>query len=747
MVKYIYNCPIRKEFKSNSIEEKHRIDCLNYFIKTKKVPKENISIEKTLQIYGSSRKNNLIADIVIYDGEGKSIKNILYVIEIKANQKHKENAIKYQLLPAIKLCENIIFGIYWDEVNRIVIDKNNTFFSLADINYKKQSNQKEFDQLQKIKNTQSIWLSLELCLRNYQGGQKNKHREILKLLIMKYYDEKFNEENLVFNLKRYSDKSFKKLYRETLEYYDRQNIFQNIFTGKIELNTDCIKKSIEILQNYSLIKSDDKIIQEFYMCFAPSFLKKDLSQYYTPKEIADFMVSLIKLEKKTKALDPCSGSGDFMVGILKRAKEENLKEMDKNISCWDIDEDASVLSQINMILNGDGRTEVHTKNSLQNINEHANQYDLIITNPPFGKNTTYKDAINYTLETIESGKLFIERSFVLLKEKGHLVIILPNGYLENPSDEFVRDYILNNSKIIGIVNLPNNVFKSTGSGGRTSILIAQKTNEKFDNYTFFVDKAEKVGFDHKKKYIPPLYKKDALTGSLLHNEENDLIVENDLLEIKKKFDKFLENGGESNTMNYKDVIYSKYKRFCIAKYLPKYEACIRKIKQRKYSNLSQIGAKVSNKKNFEKTEKDQYNYIETGDVYRDYVLNTQTFRGWKLPNRAKIKVVKNTILLSKMEGTFNNFMYYANDSNLIVSNGFYSIEIDDEKKRFNFFRFLFTEDYIIQMEALTTGTIMADVKRFDLISALVFPVDNIKNNYIKTKNYLDYKSKLIDFKK
>ena len=177
------------------------------------------------------------------------------------------------------------------------------------------------------------------------------------------------------------------------------------------------------------------------MKFAPSFLKKDLSQYYTPKEIATFMVSIIPLRQTTKALDPCSGSGDFMVGLLARAIEEGLSELDKNIACWDMDPDATTLSQINMILNGDGRTEVKNKDSLDRANEFADTFDVIITNPPFGQKTTH-DNTEYSLPTKESGQLFVERCLVLLKNKGVLAIILPNGYLDNPTNCALRNYIL-----------------------------------------------------------------------------------------------------------------------------------------------------------------------------------------------------------------------------------------------------------------------------------------------------------------
>ena len=81
--------------------------------------------------------------------------------------------------------------------------------------------------------------------------------------------------------------------------------------------------------------------------------------------------------------------------------------------------------------------------------------------------------------------------------------------------------------------MPEGVFKVSGSGGRTSILILEKNKEvgKLGDYKIFVDCAKKVGFDHKKKKGPILYKREESTGDFLFNKQNDRVIENDLLNI------------------------------------------------------------------------------------------------------------------------------------------------------------------------------------------------------------------------
>nr|AYC64024.1 hypothetical protein [Halimeda micronesica] len=105
---------------------------------------------------------------------------------------------------------------------------------------------------------------------------------------------------------------------------------------------------------------------------------------------------------------------------------------------------------------------------------------------------------------IRAREASIERCINLLKKgcNGILSIILPNGYLTNPSLKYIlARFASPNGRIIGIISLPEGVFKKSNAGGFTTILFFQKQNVK-GNYNIFIDIANKIGFDQTKKNAP-----------------------------------------------------------------------------------------------------------------------------------------------------------------------------------------------------------------------------------------------------
>ena len=174
---------------------------------------------------------------------------------------------------------------------------------------------------------------------------------------------------------------------------------------------------------------------------------------------------------------------------LKTANSKcKLNNLDENIKCGNslIDEE---------FVAGDKafKWETEYKDIMQN-----GGFDVIIGNPPyvFTRMQEYDDNLKNFFElcllrcgiekvnkgnNIQSGKLnlytwFLVRSLGLLKENGILGFIIPNGILRTTTYDIIRKYLIENTKILKIIDLGSGVFEGVTTS--TIIIILQKTSNK-----------------------------------------------------------------------------------------------------------------------------------------------------------------------------------------------------------------------------------------------------------------------------
>lgn len=114
------------------------------------------------------------------------------------------------------------------------------------------------------------------------------------------------------------------------------------------------------------------------------------------------------------------------------------------------------------------------------------KFDIIMANPPFaGEIKESRLLAKYELSKNSKGKqqakvgrdiLFIERNLDFLKPGGRMAVVLPQGRFNNSSDKYIREYIADRCRILGVVGLHGNVFKPH-TGTKTSVLLLQKWND------------------------------------------------------------------------------------------------------------------------------------------------------------------------------------------------------------------------------------------------------------------------------
>ena len=265
--------------------------------------------------------------------------------------------------------------------------------------------------------------------------------------------------------------------------------------------------------------------------FLGSYFKGDMGQYFTPREVVEFIVKMAAPHHEDHVLDPACGSGGFLLHamdhILKQASEFFTEGTPEHYTHWhnfaekrlfgiEVNDSIARVAKMNMIIHDDGHSNVIGNDALINFDILYNQhrdfkkevFDLILTNPPFGAVVKKEESPYLDDYNLSKGKasqkteiLFLERCFDFLKwETGKLAIIIPDGILNNSSLQYVRDYIEQHFQILAIVSLPQTAFSHYGAGVKPSILFLQKFSE--EEYSLYQASINQITQKNEEIYAP-----------------------------------------------------------------------------------------------------------------------------------------------------------------------------------------------------------------------------------------------------
>lgn len=312
------------------------------------------------------------------------------------------------------------------------------------------------------------------------------------------------------------------VYDEFCLLFDEATTAYPIYPSKPQLNikdSDCIIQVIQELEPWSFLGTGDDIKGAVYEIFLKSTLRGDFDQYFTPREIVDFIVKFADPKIGDKILDPACGSGGFLIqsflSVNKKILNSDLSDVaskqkfndliDKCLWGGEADEDLHVLAKINLIMHGDGYNNIYQGDSLTNPKLPNDFFDLVLTNPPFTIPYTFKTVLNEYelgcgLDSQELDILFTERCVKALDESkgGELYIVLPEGLLNLQGYRFFRDWILKNCYLTLSVSLPEGAFIPFGkSVSKTCILGVRKKSESEMNKPekVFLCTAKELGYE------------------------------------------------------------------------------------------------------------------------------------------------------------------------------------------------------------------------------------------------------------
>ena len=209
----------------------------------------------------------------------------------------------------------------------------------------------------------------------------------------------------------------------------------------------------------------------------------------------DLTITLDNLRKRLIEQEKVRGNPDPTT----RAKERIKQICGQSLYGLDINPFLVRTAQMNLVMHGDGSTNVHRASSILRPGEWPEKarenvpfgsMDVVITNPPFGDEVRVDDAhvlSQYQIadwgtenrrSMMPAEQLFMETGMNFLKPGGVMGIVIPDGILNNPGLAFLRDWLLKHSRIVASIDLPKETFGRNKGVNNPSVLIVQKFTDR-----------------------------------------------------------------------------------------------------------------------------------------------------------------------------------------------------------------------------------------------------------------------------
>ncbi|MCD8450168.1 N-6 DNA methylase [Tenacibaculum dicentrarchi] len=243
------------------------------------------------------------------------------------------------------------------------------------------------------------------------------------------------------------------------------------------------------------------LLNLFFTTFNKYVGKSDKNQAFTPDHICSFMSKVVGVNKHSRVLDPCCGSGAFLVRAMTDAMDdcesEDEREKVKQDQIFGIEYEAGAfgLSSTNMLIHGDGNSNV-VQDSLFNKGKWIENSDInvVLMNPPYNATKKFCNS-DYTnkwdskkKEDPSKGFHFVEWVARHVSPLTKMAILLPMQAAIGNSRE-VKDFkkkMLDNYTLEAVFSLPIEIFYPGAAAVAVCMVfdLSQKHN-KSNKETFF----------------------------------------------------------------------------------------------------------------------------------------------------------------------------------------------------------------------------------------------------------------------
>lgn len=347
-------------------------------------------------------------------------------------------------------------------------------------------------------------------LRNYGQLGDNEKPLVVSAILLALSDKDFNIDTLTGD-----DLSTdgKKIYSALSNYMDRVEVTPSTKKEKV-------LGQFNLIKDRTILNAVNDNLQETPLKYFTKYLKKNvlasvkanhtedvLGRFYgefirfsggdgqtlgvvlTPSHITELFCDLVEIKPTDRVFDPCCGTGGFLIAamhkmLLQATTEKQKKKIRKEqIFGIEIREDMFSIATTNMILRGDGKSNLENLDFLKQSVESLREKNITVgfMNPPYSqaknKETAYLSEIHFIKHLLDGSA-----------DNARCVIIIPQSAMigKTKEDKKVKAEILKRHTLEGVITLNKETFYRVGTNPCLAVFTAHKPHDK-DKYCKFVN--------------------------------------------------------------------------------------------------------------------------------------------------------------------------------------------------------------------------------------------------------------------
>lgn len=342
---------------------------------------------------------------------------------------------------------------------------------------------------------------------------------------------------------------YRRALKQRLNILDEAKLKKSFIIDENKFSLAKLKYTVSELERFSFVDGKNSfdgkdILGDFFEGIIREGFKQTKGQFFTHINIVKFLLWGLQIDKLAiegvnknlkipYLIDPSAGSGTFLIEYMKfitenlkrrfKNKLSKTRDVEDNFQQWFMPDNKEnkwaqhfiygietnfnlgTATKVNMILHGDGSTNIFVKDGLLPFKfydketapnflkqyeedktyfdkEVNQQFDVIITNPPFSVTLDNETKQHLKKEFVfgdkkNSENLFVERWYQLLKPNGRFGVVLPESIFDTTENKYIRLFIYKYFKVKAVVSLPQLTFEPFTST-KTSLLFAQKKTKK-----------------------------------------------------------------------------------------------------------------------------------------------------------------------------------------------------------------------------------------------------------------------------